>query len=110
MDYIYDEETNLIMQHNRKENQTDLPAKAFWCKRRQNPALASKRNKGKKGFNGRMQLLTEMKGRLKKVRSPGAAWSPHRWLLCAVTQLHQLSSPMSLGTRHRFHREAVRLA
>ena len=72
MDYIYDEETNLIMQHNRKENQTDLPAKAFWCKR-QNPTLASKQNEGKKGFNGRMQLLTEMKGRLKKVRSPGAA-------------------------------------
>ena len=47
MDYIYDEETNLIMWHNRKENHTDLPAKASWGKR-QNPTLASKRNKGKR--------------------------------------------------------------
>ena len=109
MNYIYDEETNLIIQHNRKENQEDLPAKAFWCKH-QNPTLASKRNKGKRGFNGRMQLLTEMKGRLKKVRSPRAAWSPRSWLLFAVTWLRQLSIPMSLGTRHRFQREAVRVA
>ena len=101
MNYIYDEETNLIMQHNRKEKQVDLPAKVFWCKH-QNPTLASKRNKEKKGFNGRIQLFTELRGRLRKVRSPGAAWSPHGSFLFAVTRFYQFSIRMSLGSRLRF--------
>lgn len=47
MNYIYDEETNLIMQRNRKKKQVDLPAKWIWCKH-QNPILASQQNKEKR--------------------------------------------------------------
>lgn len=73
MNYIYDEETNLIMQHNRKKKQVDLPAKVFRCKH-QNPTLASKWNKGKKdlmeGYSS--QNWREGWGRLGVRELPGA--------------------------------------